>query len=142
MFKFKDLYVTLTPDMSDANLEDMVFYDLQDPAAPTVDSTVCPPPPVPRPGVPSTACCEGFSMRVVGMMLATGNEKEKLGSVPLKDYLAARVAKKEMKRAPVQEPGSLKSVADIEALEHKLNRALGELRTRKKELQKTPAGTK
>jgi hypothetical protein len=143
MIKFQDLYVTLAPETSDpADPGNVVFYNVQPTPTPSVDSTLCLPP-----NPPSTACCNpdgpAFSLKPFAIMLGAGEPERKIGKdVLLKDYLAAQLAKPEMKLSPVQEPGTLQTVAEIEALEHKLNGALGELQNRKAQLRKKSTVTK
>ena len=133
MFKFKDLYVALTPETSDAGHKGNLLYF--NPIPPTVDTKQCKPyPGGPGGGGGTTPCCDGqFSM--VALFLSPE-------SVELQEYLAGQLATQELKEVPIQESQNLQTIAEIEALEQKLNGALGELQNRKADLQKKAAVTK
>lgn len=140
MFKFKDLYVALTPETSDAGHKGNLLYFNPNPIPanplpPTVDTQQCKPyPGGPGGGGGTTPCCGGhFSM--VALFLSPE-------SVELQEYLVGQLATQELTEVPIQESQNLQTFAEIEALEQKLNGALGELQNRKADLQKKAAVTK
>lgn len=127
MFKFKDLYVTLTSETSEAgHPQNVAYYDAARPI--TLGSGKCAGP------VGTTPCCDENQS-----MVAVFPFQE---AADLKKSLAEQLGKNEMKKVPVLESASLETVAEVEALEQKLNGALGELKNRKAQLQKKLAATK
>lgn len=127
MFKFKDLYVALTSETFGAGQQDNLLYFNANQVAPSVETKQCNP--VPNGPGGTTACCEGGGYSMVALFLSPD-------AVELKQYLAGQLAAVEMKKSPIQESNDLGTVAEIEALEQKLNGALGELKDRKALLKK------
>jgi hypothetical protein len=133
MYKFKDLYVAVTPETSDAGQQENLLYFDANPAQPSVETQTCPATPGPPRG--TTACCDGGGFSIVALFPSPE-------SVELKKYLAGQLATQKVKKEAIQESHDLVTVAEIEALEHKLNGALSELKNRKASLQKTVGVTK
>jgi hypothetical protein len=138
MFKFKDLFVSVTsPSQNTLNLC----------AIPT-------PNPYKLAAVASTPCCGGASFPFRGIVISfpigdpdfgigqfggLENIGEFAGSVSLKDYLKAALEREEARENAQAERQLPRTLAEAEMLELKLVEALEELRTRKAELKQDAA---
>lgn len=131
MFKFKDLYVTLAAERSaEGHPHHVAYYDVLQPL--TIGSGKCP-----RPVNPGTTpCCEGQNNSEVVAFFPFPEATE------LKEFLGKQLDPKRLKKVAIRDSDSLETVAEVEALERKLNGALGELKNRKTQLQKKLAADK
>jgi hypothetical protein len=128
MIKFKDLYVTLAPEKG--KVPEPNIYLLRRPQG-TVP--------------PSTPCCDPpfWSMAPHDpVFFQAPADPAPVTKDTLIAYLTAELDRPDVAIEHIQVPGDLQTVADIDALEVKLDEAIGELELRKAQLQKMPTVTK
>ena len=135
MFKFKDLYVTLAAEESHRGKRNPGYKPSGEapPTAPPPANLIVLQPPAPPTTVASTACCATHSFPIL-IKMHGGRPPD--AQKTLLEYLTSELARPDVTMENIQGPSDMQTIADVKALEQKLNVAMGELQVRKAQLQK------